>query len=317
MVTRGANLRSIIFCLLLSLSLLLIVGCNNQENLPYIELSEAGHPSNLEPGEPTRLPLRVAVAAVISPRATLESYQPMMNYLSNRLDRPVELIQRGTYAETNDLVRSGEVDLAFVCGGAFVEGERDFGMELLVAPRVKDQTVYYSYIIVPSDSSAQIIEDLRGKTFAFSDPLSNSGHLAPIWRLSQIGETEDTFFNKTIFTYSHDNSIQAVADRLVDGAAVDSLVYDYLHDQGSPLADRVQIIERLGPYGIPPVVVHPDIDPELRTTLRTILLDMHQDSQGEETLNRLNIDRFVELDLHAYDSLREMAGSMRGWDELP
>jgi phosphonate transport system substrate-binding protein len=264
--------------LIISLLLLFLIGCNNQENLPYIQLSEAGVPSNFEPGEPTRLPLRVAVAAVISPRATLESYQPMMDYLSSRLERPVELIQRGTYAETNDLVRSGAVDLAFVCGGAFIEGERDFGMELLVAPQVKKQTVYYSYIIVPSESSAQIIEDLRGMTFAFSDPLSNSGHLAPIWRLSQIGETEDSFFNKTIFTYSHDNSIQAVADNLVDGAAVDSLVYDFFVDQGSPLAERVRIIERLGPYGIPPVVVHPDIDPELRTTLRSILLEMHQDT---------------------------------------
>jgi phosphonate transport system substrate-binding protein len=303
--------------LIFSLVILLLLGCNNQENIPYIQLSEAGEPSNFEPGEPTRLPLRVAVAAVISPRATLESYQPMMDYLSSRLDRPVELVQRGTYAETNDLVRSGAVDLAFVCGGAFVEGERNFGMELLVAPQVKEQTVYYSYIIVPSESSAQMIEDLRGMTFAFSDPLSNSGHLAPIWRLSQIGETEDSFFNKTIFTYSHDNSIQAVADKLVDGAAVDSLVYDFLADQGSPLAERVRIIERLGPYGIPPVVVHPDIDPELRTTLQSILLEMHQDTGGKETLSRLNIDRFVDLELNAYDSLREMAGKLREWDDRP
>lgn len=310
-------MRSKISCLIFSLVILLLLGCNNQENIPYIQLSEAGVPSNFEPGEPTRLPLRVAVAAVISPRATLESYQPMMDYLSSRLDRPVELIQRGTYAETNDLVRSGAVDLAFVCGGAFVEGERNFGMELLVAPQVKEQTVYYSYIIVPSESSAQMIEDLRRMTFAFSDPLSNSGHLAPRWRLSQIGETEDSFFNKTIFTYSHDNSIQAVADNLVDGAAVDSLVYDFLVDQGSPLTERVRIIERLGPYGIPPVVVHPDIDPELRATLRNILLEIHQDTGGKETLVRLNIDRFVDLELSAYDSLREMAGILREWDDRP
>ncbi len=310
-------MKSKISCLIFSFLLLLLVGCNNQENIPYIQLSEAGELSNFEPGEPTRLPLRVAVAAVISPRATLESYQPMVDYLSSRLDRPVDLIQRGTYAETNDLIRSGAVDLAFVCGGAFVEGERDFGMELLVAPQVKEQTVYYSYIIVPSESSAQIIEDLRGMTFAFSDPLSNSGHLAPIWRLSKIGETEDSFFNKTIFTYSHDNSIQAVADNLVDGAAVDSLVYDFLVDQGSPLAERVRIIERLGPYGIPGVVVHPDIDPELRTTLRSILLEMHQDTGGKETLDRLSIDRFVDLELNAYDSLREMAGILREGDDRP
>lgn len=43
-------------------------------------------------------------------------------------------------------------------------------MELLVAPEVRGETVYYSYIIVPSDSPAQRFADLRGLTFGFTDP---------------------------------------------------------------------------------------------------------------------------------------------------
>jgi phosphonate transport system substrate-binding protein len=60
------------------------------------------------------VPLRVSVAAVVSPRGTAESYQPLLEYLSEALDRPVELVQRRTYQETNDLIEDGEVDVAFV-----------------------------------------------------------------------------------------------------------------------------------------------------------------------------------------------------------
>lgn len=313
---RYGNLPCLI-CLLASLALLLTACSTPQETLPYIQLSQADSGSVAEAGDIPRLPLRVAVAAVISPKATIETYASLRDYLAEKLGRPVELVQRSTYAEVNDLVEAGAVDMAFVCGGALVEGERDFDMQILAAPQVNGETEYYSYLIVPADSPAQSMADLRGGSFAFTDPLSNSGYLAPSWRLRQMGEPPDTFFASTIFTNSHDNSIQAVADHLVDGAAVDSLVYEFLEAGGSPLIESLRVIERLGPYGIPPVVVHPDIDPDLRAGLLTVLLGMSADAAGRAALARLRIDRFVEIDPAAYQSLRAIAAEMRGWDELP
>lgn len=151
----------------------------------------------------------------------------------------------------------------------------------------------------------------------FPIPLSNSGHLAPVWALSQKGETPDVFFKKTIFTYSHDNSINAVANHLVDGAAVDSLVFDFMLKQNPELGNQVRIVDRLGPYGIPPVVVHPDIDPQLKATLHDVLLTMADSPEGEIALEKLNIERFVDVDPVIYDSLRMMAGALRGWDDSP
>lgn len=260
---------------------------------------------------PYKLPLRVAVAAVISPVATLDAYGPLLEYLAAHLDRPVELIQRQTYAEINELVRSGQVDVAFVCGGAFVEGERDFGMELLVAPQVRGGTVYYSYLIVPRDSEAQTLADLRGKTLAFTDPLSNSGRLALEYRLFLMGETPDTFFRQITFTYSHDNSIRAVAGRLVDGAVVDSLVYDYTVARDPRFSNQTKVIERSPPYGTPPVVVHPHLNAQLKEDLRSVLLGMDKEEQGRAALRHLLVDRFVPIDYDAYAGIRNMALQVR------
>jgi phosphonate transport system substrate-binding protein len=109
-----------------------------------------------------------------------------------------------------------------------VQGGTELGVDLLAAPQVGGETVYYSYIIVPADSDIQSFADFRGRSFAFTDPLSKTGKLSTVHLLWQQDETPESYFAETFYTFSHDNSIRAVADGLVDGAAVDSLVYDYL-----------------------------------------------------------------------------------------
>ncbi|MBI3911914.1 MAG: phosphate/phosphite/phosphonate ABC transporter substrate-binding protein [Armatimonadetes bacterium] len=184
-------------------------------------------------------------------------------------------------------------------------------MEILVIPVVNGDVHYYSYLIVPADSTTRGWEDLRGKALAFSDPLSNSGHLAPRYLLMQRGETPEGFFKRTVFTYSHDNSIRAVADKLVDGAAVDSLVYDYMLALHPELAKKTRVIYKSQPFGIPPVVVHPRISPALRKQLKQALLHMHRDPAGQAALARLMVDRFLRCDDHLYDSMRTMVAKVR------
>ncbi len=255
-------------------------------------------------GQPT---LRVALGSVISPKGTVASYGGMVAYIGKRMGMTGELVQRATYAETNELVKRGEVELALVCSGAYVDGQRDSSMELLAVPQVAGQTVYYSYIVVPKNSPAQTVEDLRGKVFAFTDPLSNSGRLSAVYLLYQMNERPETFFQKTIYTYSHDNSLTAVADGLVDGAAIDSLVYDYALAREPQYAERVRVIRRSPPYGMPPAVAPTSLDPARKAQLKGILLTMHEDPEGKAILNDLMIDRFVPVADSAYNSIREMA----------
>lgn len=291
--------------------LLLLSGCGQRPQYKKVSLSAVSETATEAAREWEKEPLRVAVGAMISPKSTFESYNNLLNYLGERLGRPVELVQRATYAEVNDLLKWGKVDMAFVCSGPYVEGHREFGMELLVAPQVRGQTFYYSYIIVPHDSQAQSLEDLRGKIFAFTDPLSNSGHLAPTYMLWQMRERPETFFQKTIFTYSHDNSIKAVAEGLVDGAAVDSLVYDYIVGRDPQYGAKTRIIKKSPPYGIPPVVVHPALDPQLKAQFRDLFLHIHEDERGREILQELMIDRFVIIEDQAYGSVRHMMEVLR------
>ena len=255
------------------------------------------------------IPLRVAIAAVISPPGTVESYTPLLDYIELRLGRPVELVQSSTYAESNEILESGLVDLAFVCTGAYISGAREFGMQILVAPEVDGESAYHSWLIVPVDSSAQNISDLRGKVFAFTDPLSLTGWSYPNYLVQQLGERSETFFARTFFTYSHDSAIRAVANGQADGAAVDSLIYNYLLQREPDIGERLRIIHRSPAFGMPPVVVSPDIRPQLRAELQDLFLNMAEDPDGRAALDALGIDSFVILDDSAYDSARQVVSA--------
>jgi phosphonate transport system substrate-binding protein len=261
---------------------------------------------------PALSPLRVAVAGVLSPTKTLEYYQELLAYMEQKLGRRVTLILRPTYAEVNDMVKGQGAHLGIVCSLAYIKGNDDFGMELLVAPQMHGGTVYYSYLLVAKGNSATTLVDLRDSRFAFTDPMSNSGHLVPTYQLSLLGETPDSFFRKYLFTYSHDNSIMAVADTLVDGAAVDSLVYDKLVADNPELASKTKVIARWGPYGIPPLVVSPALAPGLKQQLRAFFLDLHKSDEGMAILNNLAIDKFVVVPDSIYDSIRDMKTKL-GW----
>lgn len=257
--------------------------------------------------------VRVAIASVVSPKESYEYYEDMIQYISRKIGGSVKIVQRRSYREINDLIKNKEIDFAFVCGGAYIEGNSEFEMKLLVAPVVNNRTTYNSYIIVQNESNYSYLTDLRGKKFAFSDPLSNSGLLYPAYRLYLINETPDSFFGKDehgknnwFFSYSHDNSIIAVAQKLSEGAAVDSLVYGYMKETQPDLIAKTRIIEISPPFGIPPIVVSKNIDPFLEEKLRDLFLDMNIDNEGKKILENVRIDRFTELNDSAYDSIREM-----------
>jgi phosphonate transport system substrate-binding protein len=291
-------------CHLLLLLALALTACAPAQGavLPHVDLSVRTPLPHAAPGEIAHL--RVGVAAILSPQGTVESYSELTAYLAEKMGRPVDLLQRRTYAEFNDMVEKSQVDLAFICTNSYVVGNEQFGMELLVAPEINGESVYYSQLIVPASSAAQSMADLRGKVFAFTDPMSFTGRIYPVYLLQQMGETPERFFQRTFYTYSHDRAIEAVAAGVADGAAVDSLVLDYALQRNPELASRLRIIHTSAAFGIPPVVVPPTLSPRQKAQLRDLLLTMHEDTAGQAVLRELGIDRFVAIDNTAYDGVR-------------
>ncbi|RJR40107.1 MAG: phosphate/phosphite/phosphonate ABC transporter substrate-binding protein [Deltaproteobacteria bacterium] len=271
------------------------------------------------PGERASLtpPLRVAVAAMISPKETFDLYRQLLAYLGKRLNQDLEFVQRKTYAEVDELLKKGEIDLAFICSGPYVAKKERYGFESLAVPEVHGSHFYQSYLIVNKDSPYRRLEDLRGHTFAFTDPDSNTGRLVPTYWLSELNAKPETFFSRIVYTYSHDNSIMAVARNLVDGAAVDGLIWEFYQQKNPAFTSKTRIIKKSEPFGIPPLVASKSLAPASRERIRQILFAMHRDPEGKKILGELMIDRFIAPQEEWYANLKQIYRQVAGGKDKP
>lgn len=275
---------------------------------PQINLTELHSPPSKEQYQSGLAPLKIAVASVISPMENVNLYGDLLNQIGERVNMNVEMVQRENYSETNRLVDSGEVQIAFICSGALLGSLKPSqGQEILATPQIAGSTTYRSYIVVPASSDAESILDLRGKSFAYMDPLSYSGRIAPQYMVKQLGYNPEKFFGKTLYTYSHDKSIRAVADGIVEGAAVDSLIYDLTVAKDDGIRGKIKVIDQSEEVGNPPIIVSNKTDKELIARLKNTLMTMHMDEEGREAMALLHFDRFVHPDSRLYDRVWEMA----------
>ena len=252
--------------------------------------------------------LRLAVTPVLSPEASLPLYEGIVAYVAEHLGMGSKLILRANYSEVQDVIRNNRCDFAFVCTYPMVRAKREFGAEVLVVPVVHGVVSYNSYVVVPANSAARSLLDLRGKRFAGSDTMSTSGWLYPAVWLLDHGESPEAFFSRIVFAGSHDRAVMAVVEGDADGAAVHSTIYDQMPAQ---VRKVTRIIDTSPPYGSPPVVVPGNLDAGLKVRIRNALLRMHEEERGRVILGKLEIDRFVLPKVGLYDNVEDLA---RRWE---
>ncbi len=302
------------FVILLLTGITAFYACNRQpKNVQVVDFENTTDIHNPNNAAERGQNLKVAVSAILSPKETYDSYEQVFRYISEKLDRDIEFIQRKTYQEINEMLENGALDFAFICSGAYIELNMEKGVELLAIPVSNDKPLYQAYIIVPSGSAAENFEDLKNRTFAYTDPISNTGHLYALNRINELNENLADFFASTIFTHGHDISIQMVAKGLVEGATIDGLVFDYLKTKEPERVKDIKIIEKSQYFGIPPVVVTNRLDKETQEQIRDIFLNIHEDPVALELINSLLIDRFIEGKDKDYNSIREMKAQLDGF----
>ncbi len=236
-------------------------------------------------------PIKIAMISVLSRQETYKYQRQIAQAIGEKLGRPVLFLHRRSYAEVIQLLAKGGADIALLSTGAYsVYGQKE-NFTLLAMQERHGLPYYQSYVIVNAASPVNSLWQLKGKSFAYTDPLSYSGYLAPNREITANGFDADSFFGSTYFTYSHDKSLRAVAGQFVDGAAIDSLAYDYLKKKHPSLVEKVKIIAVLPSAGTGPVVARSDFP--YKQQVQDILLHLHEDPAISQALDELMIDRFI------------------------
>jgi phosphonate transport system substrate-binding protein len=136
-----------------------------------------------------------------------------------------------------------------------------------------------SLIIVPTDSTINKVEDLKGKLITFTTQSSNSGFKAPLALLSKELGMNPAIDYEYAFAGGHDKAIELVAANQAAVAAVASDLLDRAIRRGTIKEDQYRVIyesERFPPAAFGHI--H-NLDPEIAMKIRTVMTD-HELPEG-------------------------------------
>jgi phosphonate transport system substrate-binding protein len=173
-------------------------------------------------------------------------------------------------------------------------------------PRYGGRPIYYSDVVVRHDSPFQSFADLRGASWSYNEPGSQSGYNLIRYHLARLGERSG-YFGRVLEAGSHQQSLQMILEGRIDASAIDSLVLELELKLRPEIAPHLRIIDTLGPSPIPPAVVSKRVPGPVKEALRRALWNMHEDPEGRAILEAGMVARFISVSDRQYNPIRRMA----------
>lgn len=238
------------------------------------------------------------------PRVMINDNQALLEHLQKSLRMEVKPFVATDYNGVIEALRSKRLDLALLGPFSYVLATTVADVEAFALLETEKQgATYRSVIIARKDHGVRGLKDLAGKTFAFVDPSSTSGHLFPKAGLIKAGYDPDTYFSRVIFSGGHDASAIAVQNGKVDGAAIADALLDIAYSRGMLKQDEVAVVWTSDPIPGAPVAYRRDLPADLKARIRASFAQIQNMPWGPKT----TIKRWVPTDDAAYDGVRETA----------
>ena len=241
----------------------------------------------------------------------LKTYLQWKEYLGNNSKFKIDIKFARTYAEVVSNIKDSKSDIAYVCSSTYTLLKDKKNARLLVIPIINGDDQYYSDVIALKNTKYKSLLDFKSKIYAFTDPDSTSGSIAPSYKIEENGYKIGNFFRHLIYTYDHGESINAVLDGFVDGASVDSLVLTQYAKKHPNDIKKLKVVEKLGPFTISPIVARSNLNKKEFNKLQELFLNMHKTKIGKKILNHLNIDRFEKPTNQTYTKIYKMLNFLK------
>lgn len=249
--------------------------------------------------------LKVGLIPSEDARAMIRQSKAVMEELAKHLDLEVIPFVATDYNGVIEALRARHIDVAYLGPFSYVLGTTVAPIEAFaVAVTARTGTSYYqSVIIARKESRIKKLEDIKGRTFAFVDPSSTSGHLVPKTEFLKLGIVPEKDFAKVVFSGAHDASIVAVFQKKVDAAAVADRIYGRGCAKGLANCDELEIVHSSARIPESPMVWRKDLPDGLKAKLRAAFAEIRNMSWTEQGV----VAKFEPTTDDAYDPIRDIA----------
>jgi phosphonate transport system substrate-binding protein len=162
-----------------------------------------------------------AYTPVEDPAVYREAWADFLTHLEQVTGKETQFFPVQSNAAQIEAMRSGRLHIAGFNTGSNPLAVNCAGFVPFTIMAAPDGSFGYEMeIITHPDSGIETVEDIKGKTLAFTAPTSNSGFKAPSALLkAEFDMVEGRHFEAT-FSGKHDNSILGVANKDYDAASI-------------------------------------------------------------------------------------------------
>ena len=255
---------------------LLVAGCGggNQESS-----SQASCPDNGT--------VRMAVEPFDDTAIMTPVYQQLASKLGRRLGCTVDLTITTNYTAEVEAMRARKLELGEFGPLGYVLAHKLADAQPLVTfgDAQHKKRVYYASITTWPGSGVTDLQQVKGKTFAYSDPASTSGHLFPAYALKKAGIDPDHGIQAT-YAGTHTASFEALRNHKVAAGELNSQTIASATRTGEYQASDFTTLWRSGPILQDPIAVRGDLPSGFQAKLKRALqgLDLSSISDPKSLL---------------------------------
>jgi phosphonate transport system substrate-binding protein len=250
-------------------------------------------------------PLRVSMIPATDPGKATREMQPLIDHLARSTGDEVQMTIPTNYAAVVEALVNDQVDIAHLGGFTYVQASKRAGVKPLVQ-RERDRE-FHSLFVTRADSPIKSLADLKGRSFAFGDVNSTSGHLMPEYFMRRNSVDPEVIKNG-IYTGGHDATLLAVANGKVDAGALDEAVFQRMTSQGKIDPAKVRVFWTTPPFFDYVWVARKGLDPRKADAVRDAFLALDRaDPQHRAILEALSASKYVPARDDDYGALREAA----------
>lgn len=248
--------------------------------------------------------LRVALLPDENASTLIQNAQPLKKYLESKLGKSIEIIVTTDYSSMIEAMRFGRIEVAYFGPFSYVLAKsKASAIEPFAVGVEKGKPFYNSVLIANAAGPVKTLADVRGKPFAFGDQASTSSHLAPRAHLLKNAGLDGEKDYQPVHLGTHDAVARAVEAGQIPAGALSKAIFDKLVEKGSIDPAKLVVLDLSAPIPNYPIVMQGNLDPALKTAIRSTFLDM----TDKEVLKSFRVEAFQSTNDQAYDVLRDTA----------
>lgn len=217
---------------------------------------------------------------------SLERFKPLTDFLASVLGVEVEPFSASDYAGIITAMAHKHIDFAYFGPKSYTEAAEKAGAEALVIElNAQGMAGYTGLLITQANSDIKSIDDIKGKTFCFTDPNSTSGYLVPnVLFARDLKVDPNKHFSKVSFSGAHGNSILAVKNGKIEVAATNDIDLNRMIEKGQASMDDFKILWKSELIPGAPMAARKDMPTSLKAAFTGAMMMFNELPGGKEKL---------------------------------